>query len=300
MSAPVDTGAAQAATRGVSRGRGRGGRGGNIRPATRIPKASEAKGKIGPNRLLEIDWIKDSILRDNCFTQWIGAGNSGDQQWTFHRPIGETELDDARDWVATPTRDINFLLQRRESEALSAWKRKKSMAIRQFALSQKRGRCLDPDESEIWAFVDAPAIQPTIRTCMAAAKAAGKPESSWLDFADRAVQTAERSFKEALRTGGVPASWPGENPRPEYETRGGPLGDQPQKAIEYLNGYSTAAARDRVLCAVLGIAMNDSVPRLLTAPEEEDSESESEAEPTASASSPKGGPKGSPKGKGAK
>jgi hypothetical protein len=91
---------------------------------------------------------------------------------------------------------------------------------------------------------------------MAAAKAAGKPESTWLDYADNAVQVAERTFKEALRTQGIPSGWIRVNPKPVHETMGGPLGDQPQKAVPYLVGCGLNHAKDKVLRVILGIDPN--------------------------------------------
>jgi len=210
--------------------------------------------KIGPNRLLETEWVKDSILKGNCFVLFAGSGMAGDQQWTFHHPIGETPLDD-REWVATPTRDISYLLQRRESEALSAWKRKMELAIRGQVLRASKGRkYVGPNSTEeIWTFENAPAIQPTIRSCMTAAKAAGKQESEWLSYADRAVQSAEAQFKEALRTEKVLAAWIRANPKPKHETMGGPLGDTRQKAVPFLKGFSLAGAKDKVIRIAIGL-----------------------------------------------
>jgi hypothetical protein len=240
-----------------------------------VPKAQNAK--IGPNRLLETDWVQDSILKGNAFVLFAGSGKSGDQQWTFHHPIGETPLDD-REWVATHTRDISFLLMRRESEALMAWKRQAELAKRQMTLRLQRGRKLSDDgQTEIWTFEGAPAIQPTIRSCMAAAKAAGANESEWLNYSDQAVRVAEQSFKEALRTQGIPADWLRANPKPAHETMGGPLGDDPQRAVPFLKGLSTAAAKDKVIRVAIGLDQtNDSSDS-----ESEDEEPAEEATPVA-------------------
>jgi len=204
---------------------------------------------------LETEWVKDSLLKEACFVIFVGSGVTGDQQWTFHHPIGETPLS-AAVWVCTPTRDLGFLLNRRESEELSSWKRKAELAKRQAVLSARTGRRTE-GQTEVWSFDGAPAIQPTIRTCMAAAKAASAQESAWLDYADTAVQVAERSFKEALRTQAVPAAWLAENPRPSFETMGGPLGDIHQKAIPYLGEKSFTAAKDLVLRKALGLVEDD-------------------------------------------
>jgi hypothetical protein len=106
---------------------------------------------------------------------------------------------------------------------------------------------------------------------MTAAKAAGAAESAWLNYADQAVQTAERTFKEAMRTHAIPAAWLGSNPKPAFETRGGALGDIPQTAVEYLNGLSLAAARDKVTRVAIGLDMADP---LLFEEDEEDSDEE--------------------------
>jgi hypothetical protein len=272
----------QPSTRGSARGRGNRGGGRSARNASRAATAKAATAKVGPNRLLEADWVKDASISDASFVFIAVSGKAGDQQWTFHRPIGETSLTD-RQWVTTPTRDVIFLLQRKENEALSAWKRQAELAKRQAVLRAAVGRRLDPeDETEVWSFDGAPAIQPTIRTCITAAKAAGAKESEWLNYADSAVQTAERSFKQALRTTGVPAGWLRVNPKPAYETKGGALGDVPQKAVEYLNGLSLASARDKVTRVAIGMDSTDPLP-LLT---EDDSESEAEDDPPAPAEPP--------------
>lgn len=253
---PAKGAEAQIPSRGRGRGGGRGGGNSQRGAATRTPNPANAgKGKIGPTRLLETEWVKDSLLKEACFVIFVGAGQAGDQQWTFHHPIGETPLS-ATSWVSTPTRDLGFLLNRRESEELSSWKRKSELAKRHVVLVSRTGRKLQ-DETEVWSFDGAPAIQPTIRTCMAAAKAAGAQESAWLDYADPAVQVAERSFKEALRTQAIPTGWVAVNPRPTYETMGGPLGDLHQKAIPYLGEKSFSAARDHVLRRSIGIDVED-------------------------------------------
>lgn len=324
MNAPANAGAAQAANRGGGpRGRGRGGLRGNGRgSATARSAVKPQTGKIGPTRLLEVDWTKDSVLKDNCFVIWLGTGQAGDQQWTIHRPIGETPLR-PNDWVATPSRDITFLLQRRESEALAAWNRQAELAKRREVLNLQRGRRLSDDGStEVWTFDGAPAIQPTIRTCMAAAKAAGAQESAWLSYADPAVRGAEQTFKDTLKSQGIPREWLRDNPKPHHETRGGPLGDQPQRAIAHLSGLSLSAAKDRCLMAAIGLTPPAGFSHVGDEPEDEDvvndSSSDEEAEepqqpptskpasparedkPQTASSTPSGSKTPTPKGKGPK
>jgi len=291
MNASAESANVAQATPRASRGRGRG-RGGGFAPRAQSTTGKAAAkpqvSKIGPNRLLETEWVKDSILKGNCFVLFAGSGQTGDQQWTFHRPIGETSLEQS-EWVATPTRDISFLLQRRESEALAAWKRQAELAKRQTVLASQMGRARGPEgQTEIWTFENAPAIQPTIRTCTSAAKAAGAPESAWLDYADQAVQVAERSFKEALRTQGIPEAWAKDNPRPRYETMGGPLGDVPQKAVPYLKGFSLASAKDKVVRVAIGLDQLDE-PHSPDQSEDESSEEEDNLPPPKQRSTGNGG-----------
>jgi hypothetical protein len=223
-----------------------------------------------------VEWVKDNVLKQNCFVLFAGAGNPADQQWTFHHPIGETSLD-ASQWVATPTRDIGYLLQRRESEALASWKRQQELAKRRSVLAAKAGRMLDSTgQTEVWSFEGAPAIQPTIRSCMTAAKAAGASESEWLTYAEQAVRVAEQNFKEALRTQAIPADWLRDNPQPAHETKGGPLGTNPQCAIPYLNGLSTAAAKDKVIRVAIGLEQSEEPP---SSDDEDEEEVTGEAKP---------------------
>jgi len=239
------------------RGRGRGssvnlGRGGRVTP-------SVTRSKVGPDRLLEADWVGNAALKVQSFVFWLGTGQTGSQQWTFHRPIGQTNLD-ARAWVATPTRDIAFLLARKGNEETAAWERQSQLAKRQAVLASRTGRGLSADgQTEVWTASGSPPIQETIRTCMSAAIAAGAKEADWLQFAPQAVQDSERAFKNALRNQGVPADWLRTHPKPAFETRGGPLGDQSQQEVGYLHGSSLQAAQDKVLNVLIGRVTNDAV-----------------------------------------
>lgn len=229
-----------------------GGRGGSTPATTRVAKAPSAKAKYGPSRLVEMDFVKDPSL-EGSFTVVLGS-DTGLQQWTFHHPVGETGLD-ARSWVATLTNEIEHLLKRKVSEELSAWLRKSALAKREAVLMAGTGRKYfsENDQTEVWSFEDSPAIGPTIKESQKAAKADGKLESEWLKFAPPAVQVAETAFKEALKKQSIPETWLGVNPKPEYETRGGPLGDRPQQNVEYLGTDSHATAKDHVLRRMLGL-----------------------------------------------
>jgi len=156
--------------------------------------------------------------------------------------------------VATPTDEVALLLERRKGEAQIRWERERAAAIRAAVLQAGTGRRLNnatPPE-EVWAFDGAPPIAVTIRTAMAAAKAAGVAESEWVNHVTPAIRAAELQFKQALKVGTLPNNWEADHPPPVYETKGGPLADRPQMAVPYLNGLSLSSARDKVLSRAMG------------------------------------------------
>jgi hypothetical protein len=208
-----------------------------------------------------MEFVKESALMGDSFVFWLGSP-TGAQQWTFHRPVGVTQLD-AKDWVATPTSELTYLLSRRSSEELAAWERQANLAKRKEVLASKVGRQVDDTtQTEVWVGVGLPAIGPTIKRCQELAKAATGKESEWLSHASPAVQVAETAFKEALGNQGTPDAWLGVNPKPSFETRGGPLGDRSQSAVTYLKGLSASSAKDTVLRQALGLAQPAKTPAL--------------------------------------
>jgi hypothetical protein len=159
------------------------------------------------------------------------------------------------EWVCTPTRDVQFLLQRKDNEEVRSWQRQWDLAARTAVLTAQTGRKYERGTTtEVWAFDGAPAIGPTIKAGMATAKAAGSPEATWVNHVDPPVRSAELAFKEALRNAQPSEKWLRDNPKPTFETRGGVLGDTPQVAVTYLKGKSMAAAKDAVLKQLLGIS----------------------------------------------
>jgi len=243
---------------GGRRGKGRGGS-----SAKEVTKVTPAK--IGPSRVLDTNWTEEQGLKGPSFCVWLGGAQGLPQQWTYHHPVGETELGEGS-WVATPTSEIPLLLSRKKSEALLAWERQKDKAAREQLLHSGTGRLVvvrAEASIEVWAFDGSPDCGPTIKTCMAAARAAGKPESEWVNHADPPVRAAELTFREALKKATPDAAWFGSNPKPAHETRGGPLGDRPQSEVWFLQGSTLAQAKDRVLGVVTGNALR---PRRATPP----------------------------------
>jgi len=242
------------AVRGGARG-GRGGGRGKPAPRSTGSASLASKSKVGPTRVLDADWAEESSLKGKTFVVWVGGGQTAPRQYTFHHPIGETNMDD-RQWVATPTDEIRYLLERRKSEALSRWEREKSLALRAQVLAAGTGRRLNngvTPPTEEWTHDGAPPIAATIRIAMAAAKAAGVAESEWVNHTDPAVRASELQFKQALTSATLAPNWAVEHPRPVFTTLGGPLGDRPQLAVGYLGTSSLAAAKDLVLSRLTSV-----------------------------------------------
>jgi len=240
----------------ADRGRGRGGarRGGRGRDPSATSRGSKPlRARVGPTRVLEdTEWVEDPLLRDGFIV--ILCSKGGTQQVTFHHPIGETQLD-KNSWVATPSNEVHFLLSRRKSEALSRWEREKEQAVRTAVLASRTGRKLNDATPpvEVWVFDGAPPIGVTIAAGMAAAKAAERPESEWVNHTTEAVRASELAFKQALRVTAVPAGWVADHPQPTHETRGGPLADRAQVAVGYLAGCTASAALDKVQRRAYGV-----------------------------------------------
>jgi len=113
---------------------------------------------------------------------------------------------------------------------------------------------------------------------MSAAKAAGAKESEWLSYADPAVRGAEQTFKDSLKSQPIPSGWIRINPKPSHVTKGGPLGDVPQKAISHLSGCSLSAAKDHCLMAAIGLTPPAVSVDTEDGPDPESEESEAEEE----------------------
>jgi hypothetical protein len=217
--------------------------------------AKTTPARIGPTRINESAWVNDPLIKEDSFVAWVGGPGAAPMQVTFHRPIGSTDLDGKKDWVATPTSELALLATRRSSEETARWERAAAAAIRQQVLNAREGRKKEgaqDSEKEFWAFEGSPECGPTIKTAMANAKAAGKAESAWTDFVSNEIKVAEATFKSACKATDRWSAYEAGNPKPDFETRGGPLNDRPQRAVPYLFGLSLAAARDRVTAVLYG------------------------------------------------
>ena len=209
---------------------------------------AKAKPKVSPVTGGNFDYSVDPRIGESYVV--VIAGPSGNRTFTFHHPIGKTDLgSDA--WVCTPTSEIPDLVARKDdpNEATIRTNRERhrfDAAISAGLLKKhaETGEILYPSGEE---------RQPTLAAARAAAKEAvkgkgQKPEPlAYLAHlsADRRVEEdAIRSFLAAPRT--VAASVV-KYPDSDYTTCSGPLQDRKQVALEYLSGMSRAQAEDEVV-----------------------------------------------------
>lgn len=236
-------------TRGRGGNRGRGGAPGapsrNLRP-------HKCEVKIGPNLVpTGLKYVAEGALKGSFVVLIVGDGVP--VQWTFHRPIGACELD-PRSWVATQTSEVKFLLENRSSPEVKAWERRKAADKREKVLRAGIGRRIEGG-TERWSSADLglPACKEGVVQYQAAAKAAKRPDSAWLEFAPASVQVAEKAFRAALdnEVEGIAGF---DEARPHFETLGGTAGNVRQTAVAHLGHKLYPAALTAEKRRILGLS----------------------------------------------
>jgi len=235
----------------------RGGRGGGQRGGqSRAPKL-----KIGPTRALEgFEWSGEKALKDAFLVSVAGA--NGAQSWTFHRPIGRSGIvRPERAWVATYTAEVEFLLEREKPPAWKTWSSRRAKAISDDLLSRAgNGRVNRGDPVVVhWDFAGSPPCGEEIARLQQTAVAAGENQSKWLDYASDEIKAQEAVWKTRNKSAAPPAAWVSANPEPITQTLGGPLGNQAQVAVAYLEGKDASAAKDLVMRKLLGVVTTPAV-----------------------------------------
>jgi hypothetical protein len=192
-------------------------------------------------------------MKDSFVT--VLAGPSGNQQWTFHRPIGHSGIVKPESaWVATYTPEVAFLLERKEPPSWKTWSSKRDQAIKAMLLAVRgNGRYEDADGETRWDFVGSGRCGAGIKQFQQTAEAAGKAQHEWLSFAPEAVQAQEAVWISRRKAATPPAAWVTANPCPTALTLGGPLGTVKQESVAYLEGKDHRSARDVVMRRILGI-----------------------------------------------
>jgi len=168
------------------------------------------------------------------------GGSNGVTSITYHHPIGATTLQ-SDEWVATPSEEVARLLLRskdpRGSSIAAGYETHRleaAVANSPALLVKKGGKYYLPGEQNV------PRVE-VLAAASAAAKAklqAGRNPSKEQVSAELpgAVGTEENSLRDFLDRESVKEAARAANPIAAYETKGGPLADQPQVGIPPLKG----------------------------------------------------------------
>lgn len=215
---------------------------------------TKAKPKINPVSGANFEYANEPRIGDSFVVVVAAAGAV--QSFTFHHPIGKTDVD-VDDWVCTPTGDIPSLLARQDDpdEADRKSKRDKyrlDLAVDKGLLKKTSvdGQLVYPD-TEINR-------QDALAKARADAKAAvkaekGKPSPDlYVRFLDGSIQEKEELIRKFLANKATITRAENQFPSGGYRTRGGPLADRDQEEVDYLSGLSRSLASDAVVKRIFG------------------------------------------------
>lgn len=223
------------------------------------PRGIPIKPKVSALGGGDFEYSAPSELGGKAFVVVV-ASAEGHQQFTVHRPIGQTDLADS-EWVCTPSSEIQVLLSRKESEEQKRWANLREREIRSRVLRARTGRELTgdgPAEAETFSTSHerASAVRATLE---AQCEREGIPKSTWPTKLTGTNAQDEQRFKAALKSTGPGAAWEASYPKPTHVTKSGPLEDRLQEAIPYLSGKSQRAATTYVVRRLYGSSDEDAV-----------------------------------------
>jgi hypothetical protein len=220
---------------------------------------TKAKPKVNPVSGANFEYVNESRIGESFVV--VMASPNGVQSFTFHHPIGVTDVD-SEDWVCTPTADIPSLLARRDDpdEADRKVKRDKhrldlAVAAGFLEKTDGNGPLVYPDTGT--------SRQDALAKARAEAKNAVKAEKGnpspdlYIRFLPKEVQEAESSIRKFLSDKKTIQAAETKFPSSGYRTRGGPLADREQAEVEYLSGYSRPQANDAVIKRIFGLDTED-------------------------------------------
>jgi len=216
---------------------------------------TKAKPKVNPVTGANFEYVSESRIGDSFVV--VMAGPSGIQSFTFHHPIGVTDVD-GEDWVCTPTGDIPSLLARRDDPDEADRKAKRDK--HRLDLVIQAGLLVKADEDGPLTYPDTGVNrQDALAKARSEAKDAvkaekGKPSPDlYIRFLPKEVQESETAIRKLLADERTIRSAEKKFPSSGYRTRGGPLADRDQEEVEYLSGCSRPQASDAVVKRIFGL-----------------------------------------------
>jgi hypothetical protein len=217
---------------------------------------TKAKPKVNPVTGANFEFVNEPRIGDSIVV--VLAGPSGVQSFTFHHPIGVTDVD-VEDWVCTPTADIPSLLARKDDPDEADRKVKRDRYRLHLVVHAGLLRKSDTDEQLIYPDTEINR-QDALAAARSAAKDAVKAEKSktppdlYIRFLPQAVQEKEVAIRGLLAAKTTIQAAETKFPSSGYRTRGGPLADRDQESVEYLEGYSRSQASDAITKRVFGLS----------------------------------------------
>jgi len=245
------------------------------------PSSGEAKGArpfirkekvpvaVNPKKTLQVKWQAEGPLKDSFVIAVIG----GDQlihQYTIHRPIGFTDLDDD-DWVCSRTGDIQDLLSRQDDPGREA----RQKAVTGFLIEKVVGELQSEYPISIVdgvVMLDGHPRPEVLKPAHKAVKDKGMDHMNgafptYIGFLNRKIQAAETEFWLMINDPKWKEWADSQFSKSTYRTMGGPKADRPQFAAFGLKSKSKQEALD-VISRRIWSAVNEG---LETPVEKEDS-----------------------------
>jgi len=227
-------------------------------PNTNVVR-TKAKPKVNPVSGANFEYVNEPRIGKSFVV--VMAGSYGVQSFTFHHPIGVTDVDH-EDWVCTPTGDIPSLLSRQDDpdEADRKAKRDKhrlDLAVAAGLLTKtgSEGQLVYPD-TEINR-------QDALAKARALAKDAVKAEKGtpspdlYIRFLHTSVQGPEANLRKFLASKEAIHKAEIKFPSSGYRTRSGPLADRDQEAVAYLTGKTETQAQDAAVKRIFGLDLEE-------------------------------------------
>jgi len=220
---------------------------------------TKAKPKVNPVTGGNFEFVVESRIGDSFVV--VMAGPNGIQSFTFHHPIGVTDVD-SEDWVCTPTGDIPSLLARRDDPDEADRKAKRDK--HRLDLVVTAGLLKKSSDDGLLTYPGTGVNrQDAIATARTEAKVAVKAEKGkptpdlYIRFLPKEVQDAETSIRKLLADAKTIRAAETKFPSSGYRTRGGPLADRDQEEVDYLSGKSRPQAYDAVTKRIFGLDSSD-------------------------------------------
>jgi len=216
---------------------------------------TKAKPKVNPVTGANFEYVSEPRIGDSFVVVMGGPG--GVNSFTFHHPIGVTEVDD-EDWVCTPTGDIPSLLARRDDPDEADRKARRDKHRLDLVVVANLLEKADDEGLLVYPGTDI-SRQDALAAARAAAKDAVKAEKGkvppdlYIRFLPQPVQEAETLVRKKLASRETIQKAETKFPSSGFRTRGGPLADRDQVSVDYLSGLSRPQALDAVTKRVFGL-----------------------------------------------